>query len=335
MRGWWRATALGIVMLLLAACGRTPASGSQQESGGAGAQDWGEVRLGYQFGTSYLPVEVMVEQRLIEKRLNIKVTKVQLGGGGALTEAVLSDSVDVAFMGLGPFFVGWAKGIDWKIAAAMQDMPIGLNTAKPGAVSLQDIGPEDRIAVPGVNSMQHVMLAMEAQKQLGDAHALDHLLVAMPHPDGERALLAGSEVTFHYTAPPFLQREQQQPGIRKIVDSYETMGQPHTFNVLVVPAKFKAEHPEVFQAVVEAHAEALEWINANPGDAADLMIQLGDETNREELVRQITDPDVVWTEEPHGLVKFAAFMQEAGFIDKAPRDWKEVTWENLHGLNGN
>jgi len=324
---------LGLLLLLLGACGSAPSSGDS--GGGQTEQDWGELRLGYQFGTSYLPVEVMVEHKLIEKRLNIKVTKVQLGGGGALTEAILSDSIDVAFMGLGPFFVGWAKGIDWKIAAAMQDMPIGLNSSKPGAASLKDIGPNDRIAVPGVNSMQHVMLAMEAEKQLGDARALDHLLVAMPHPDGERALLAGSEVTFHYTAPPFLQRERQQPGIRKIVDSYETMGQPHTFNVLVVPAKFKEERPEVYRALVEAHAEALAWIAANPGEAADLMIRLGDQTDREELIRQITDPDVVWTEEPHGLLRFATFMKEAGFIDRAPADWKEVTWENLHGLNGN
>lgn len=333
MRQWWKAVALGVVLLLVGACGSAPSP--RASGGGLAEQDWGEVRLGYQFGTSYLPVEVMVEHKLIEKRLNIKVTKVQLGGGGALTEAVLSDSIDVAFMGLGPFFVGWAKGMDWKIAAAMQDMPIGLNAAKPGAASLKNIGPDDRIAVPGINSMQHVMLAMEAEKQLGDAHALDHLLVSMPHPDGERALLAGSEVTFHYTAPPFLQRERQQPGISKIVDSYETMGQPHTFNVLVVPAQFKKERPEVYRALVEAHAEALAWIEANPGEAADLMIRLGDQTDREELIRQITDPDVVWTEEPHGLVKFATFMKEAGFIDRAPSDWKEVTWENLHGLNGN
>lgn len=343
---------------MLAACGSAPAPASGTGSAGSAptgsttdsvsrpgaavsapaespAKDWGEVRLGYQFGTSYLPVEVMVEQKLIEKRLNVKVTKQQLGGGGALTEAVLSGSTDVVFMGLGPFFVGWGKGIDWKIAAAMQDMPIGLNSAKPGATSLKDIGPEDRIAVPGVNSIQHVMLAMEAQKQLGDARALDQRLVAMPHPDGERALLAGSEVTFHYTAPPFLQRERQQPGVAKIVDSYETMGQPHTFNVMVVPGRFKNEHPEVYKALVEAYEEATEWIKANPGEAADLMNRLGDKTARDELIAQITDKDVVWTTEPHGLVKFASFMKEAGFLEKAPSDWKEVTWENLHGLNGN
>jgi|GEM_PF-135114 len=370
----WRVTALFLVALLLGACGAggrqgtnsgaaggtaptTVAAGSRAtEAGpagggaapddpaaGAGAagqqapagKDYGEIRLGYQFGTSYLPVEVMVEHKLIEKRLNVKVTRQQLGGGGALTEAVLAGSTDVVFMGLGPFFVGWAKGVDWRIAAAMQDMPIGLNSAKPGATSVHDVGPEDRIALPGVNSIQHVMLAMETQKQLGDPRALDDRLIAMPHPDGERALLAGSEVTFHYTAPPYLQREVQQPGISRIVDSYETMGQSHTFNVMVVPARFKQENPEVYQALVEAFAEATEWVKANPGEAADLMIRLGDRTEREELIAQITDPDVVWTIEPHGLEKVATFMHEAGFIDRAPADWKEVTWENLHHLNGN
>lgn len=342
-----RTVALLCLGILLGACAAGTPEGAEGQGGAAVApgstvpreevvKDSGEIRLGYQFGTSYLPVEVMIEHKLIEKRLpHVKVTRQQLGGGGALTEAVLAGSTDVVFMGLGPFFVGWGKGIDWKIAAAMQDMPIGLNSAKPGATSLRDIGPEDRIALPGVNSIQHVMLAMEAQKQLGDPRALDERLVAMPHPDGERALLAGSEITFHYTAPPYLQRERQQPGIVKIVDSYETMGQKHTFNVMVVPARFKEEHPELYQALVDAYTEATEWVKANPGEAADLMIRLGDRTDRDELVAQITDPDVVWTIEPHGLVKFANFMKEAGFLDRAPADWKEVTWENLHHLNGN
>lgn len=337
-----RGLAVLLMSVLLGGCAGRPAGSlgaapvGEAEDEAEAPKDYGEIRLGYQFGTGYLPVEVMVEHRLIEKRLgNVKVTRQQLGGGGALTEAVLAGSTDVVFMGLGPFFVGWGKGIDWKIAAAMQDMPIGLNSAKPGATSLRDIGPEDRIALPGINSIQHVMLAMEAQKQLGDPRALDELLVAMPHPEGERALLAGSEITFHYTAPPYLQRERQQPGIAKIVDSYETMGQKHTFNVMVVPARFKEENPELYQALVDAYTEATEWVRANPAEAADLMIRLGDRTDRDELIAQITHPDVVWTIEPHGLMKIVTFMKEAGFLDKAPADWREVTWENLHHLNGN
>lgn len=353
---WWAVLVCAAGLLLLAGCAAKPAPAQPQAQTEPQTQtkaqpptqtqaaapaaadkekDYGEVRLGYQFGTSYLPVEVIVEQKLLEKRLNVKVTKQQLGGGGALTEAVLSGATDVVFMGLGPFFVGWAKGIDWRIASSMQDMPIGMNAAKPGATSLKDVGPADKIALPGINSIQHVMLAMAAKQELGDPRALDQRLVAMPHPDGEKALLSGSEVTFHYTAQPYLERERQQPGITAVVDSYETMGQPHTFNVMVVPAKFRQERPEVYQALVAAMAEAQEWIKANPGEAADLMNRLGDKTPREELIKQITDPQVVWTSEPHGLMKFATFMQEAGFIEKAPKDWKEVTWENLHSMNGN
>jgi NitT/TauT family transport system substrate-binding protein len=316
-------------MMLTAACASTPAPTAGAD------KDYGEVKLGYQFGTSYLPVEVIAEHQLLEKRLKVKVTKQQLGGGAALTEAMIAGATDIGFMGLGPFFVGWAKGIDWKIAASMQDMPIGLNAIKPGAKSLQDIGPTDKIAVPGINSIQHVMLAMEAQKQLGDARALDKNLVVMAHPDGERALMARSEVTFHYTAPPFLERERKQPGVTAIVDSYVTMGQSHTFNVAVVTAKFKNERPEVYKAFAEAMEEAVAWIRENPDKAADLMIKLGDTTPKEQLIAQITDKSVVWTTEPHGLQKFAAFMKEAKFIEKLPKDWLAVTWENLHGKQGN
>jgi NitT/TauT family transport system substrate-binding protein len=141
------AALIPLALVLSACAGAQPSAGAKIDP----AKDYGEVKMGYQFGTSYLPIVAVIENGLLEKRIKVKVSKQQLGGGGALTEAMLSNSTDIGFMGLGPFFVGWAKGVDWKIAVAMEDMPIGLNTTKAGATSLKDIGPNDKIALPGIN----------------------------------------------------------------------------------------------------------------------------------------------------------------------------------------
>lgn len=336
---WFLAACLALSLLLLAACSsgaqKSPAAGTGG-NGAAPAKDYGELHLALQPGTSYLPAQVIVDKKLMEKRLpGIKVTDVKLGSGGGVREAMVAGSIDVGFMGLGHVLIGWDKGIDWKIAAAMNEMPLQLNTNRPGVTSLRDLTKKDRIALPSPGSNQHIYLAMEADKIWGDPKALDGQIVALPHPDGELALYAKGEITFHYTSPPFQARELKQPGVYKVLTSYDTMGQSHTFNVAVVTRKFKEERPEVYQAFIESMAEALDWIKNNPGEAADIMIAHGDKSSREALIAEISDPLVKWDINPHGLAKVAAFMKKAGYITKDLPSWQEITWENLHGGTGN
>ncbi len=301
----------------------------------AQARDHGTLKMAIQFGTSYAPAVLIWDLGLLERRLpGIKIEQVQLGGGGVITQAMLAGQVDIGFMGLGPFIVGWAKGVPWKIAVAMEDMPIDMNTNRPDVKSLKDIRPSDKIALPGINSIQHVVLAMAAQQQLGNPRAFDQNLVPMAHPDGERALYAKGEITFHYTSPPFQERERTQPGITQVLDSFKVLGGPHTFNVAVVTKDFYEKRREVYDAFVDAMAEAVAIIKKDPRKAAEVMQKRGLKGSLEEIVASMTDPRVTWTIEPHGLMKFATFMKEAGFIDRAPKEWKELAWPNLHGLNG-
>lgn len=298
-------------------------------------RDYGTLKLAIQFGASYAPAVVAMDLGLIEKRLpGIRVEQIQLGGGGIITQAMLAGQVDVGFMGPGPFVVGWAKGVPWKVAVALEDMPNGLNTNRPDVRSLKDIRPTDRIALPGINSFQHVLLAMAAEKELGDPRAFDSNLVPMAHPDGEQALYAKSEITFHFTAPPYLQRERKQPGIRRVLDSYEILGGPHTFIVVAVTADFFEKRREVYDAFVAAIAEGVEIVRREPLRAAEVMQKRGLKGSLEEIAASLQDPDVRWTIEPHGLMKLATFMKRAGFVSKAPADWKELTWPNLHHLAG-
>jgi NitT/TauT family transport system substrate-binding protein len=298
-------------------------------------KDYGTLKMAIQFGTSYTPAVLVWDLGLLEKRLpGIKIEQVQLGGGGVITQAMLAGQVDIGFMGLGPLIVGWAKGVPWKVAVAMQDMPIDMNTNRPDVKSLKDIRPTDKIALPGINSIQHVVLAMAAERQLGNARAFDQNLVPMAHPDGERALYAKGEITFHYTSPPFQERERQQPGITQVLDSYEVLGGPHTFNVAAVTKDFYEKRREVYDAFVDAMAEAITIVKEDPKRAAEVMQKRGLKGTTEEIVASMKDPRVNWTIEPHGLMKFATFMKKAGFIDKAPSDWKELTWPNLHNLKG-
>ena len=100
-----------------------------------------------------------------------------------------------------------------KGVAAMTSIPMYLNTKAPHLKSLKDLTPNDKIAVTAVKvSIPAIIMQMQAIKEGGKADyaKYDPYTVSLTHPDGVIALLSGkTEVTAHFTSPPFHQRERQ------------------------------------------------------------------------------------------------------------------------------
>ena len=74
----------------------------------------GKIRIAEQFGIVYLLLNVAQDQQLIEKHgkaagVDIQVERVQLSGGPAINEALLSGSIDIAGAGVGPLLTLWDK----------------------------------------------------------------------------------------------------------------------------------------------------------------------------------------------------------------------------------
>ena len=97
------------------------------------AQETKEVRIVQQFGLSYLPLHVAVEQKLIEKHtraaglVDTKVILSKLGSGAAANDALLSGSVDIALGGTTVLMTIWDKTKgrgDVKAMMAFCDTPI-------------------------------------------------------------------------------------------------------------------------------------------------------------------------------------------------------------------
>lgn len=292
-----------------------------------------EIRIGIQFGIAYAPAILIQGLGLITRhRPGTRVILHQFGSGAEVSQALATGEIDVGMMGVGPFLISWAAGQPWRIAAALGDVAIALNTVKPGASTLRDVAPTDRIALPGIGSIQHVVLAMAAEQQLGMPRSLDANLIPLDHPQGERALLSGM-IALHLSAPPF-QDQELRAGARRMFDSFQILGGPHTLNVAVVPRGFIERRPADYKALTDAMAEAASLLAQDPVSAARILQQLGEPGTLAEIVAQLMGPGIRWTIEPHRLVQLATFMRRAGFIGRQPLDWRELTWPNLHGLEG-
>ena len=305
------------------------------------------VRVAKQFGVSYLPLSVMEEKKLIESEgkklgLDLNTEWLRFTGGPPMNEAIVSGNLDFASGGVGPLVTAWArttKNIKIKGIAAINAMPLFLNTIKPEIKTIKDFTEKDRIALPAVKvSIQAVTLQMAAEKVFGSGqqNKLDHLTVSMSHPDAETALLAGrSEITAHLGSPPFQYQELEQKGMHRVLNSYDVLGGPATFNVVWTTKKFHDENPGIYAAFVAALDDATAQINRDKKKAAETYLRVSkDKDSLEDILKMLNDPEIKYTTTPNNTMKYVDFMHKVGSIKAKPDSWKEMYFPNAQKLSG-
>jgi NitT/TauT family transport system substrate-binding protein len=314
---------------------------------GGAAEAQTKVRLAKQFGISYLPLTVMEEKKLLEAQakklgLDLQTEWVKFTGGPPMNEALISGNLDFASGGVGPLLTIWArtqKNLGVKGVAAINSMPLYLNTINPEVKTIKDFTEKDRIALPAVKvSIQAVTLQMAAEKAFGQGQQgkLDTLTVSMSHPDGMAAMMSGrSEITGHFTSAPFQYQQLADSRVRKVLDSYDVLGGPHTFNVVWTSTRFRNENPKVVQAFLAALEESIKFINANQKQAAELWVKAeGSKMPAVEAERIIRLPENEWTMVPKKVMAYAEFMSRIGMIPVKPERWQDTFFEDLHGQPG-
>ncbi|HZB38580.1 MAG TPA: ABC transporter substrate-binding protein [Beijerinckiaceae bacterium] len=312
-----------------------------------GAEAQTKVRLAKQFGISYLPLTVMEEKKLLEEHgkklgLDLQTDWVKFTGGPPMNEALISGNLDFASGGVGPLLTIWSrtqKNLGVKGVAAINSMPLYLNSINPEVKALKDFTEKDRIALPAVKvSIQAVTLQMAAEKAFGPGQhgKLDPLTVSMSHPDGMAAMMTGrSEITGHFSSAPFQYQQLADPRVRKVIDSYEVLGGPHTFNVVWTSTRFRNENPKIVQAFLGALEESIKFINASQKEAAELWVKAeGSKMPAAEAERIIRLPENEWTMVPKKVMAYAEFMSRIGLIPVKPESWKDAFFEDLHGQPG-
>jgi NitT/TauT family transport system substrate-binding protein len=308
-----------------------------------------EIHCAQQYGLSYLALMLMEDQKLIEKHArqqglpDVKASWAKLGGPGAMNDALLSGGLDFGTGGVPSLITLWAKTkgspLEVRGVGALNDMPVELITSNPKVKSIRDFTEKDKIAVTTVKiSTQALLLEMAAAKEFGekDYEKLDSLTVSMSHPDAAAALLSGSgSITAHFSSPPFEYQEKAK-GLRQVIDNYEILGGPATFNVVWSTKRFRDQNPKAYAAFVAAFQEATDLINKDKRVAAETYKRMsGTSESLEELIKELNDPKVSFTLEPHRLMVTAAFMHKIGRVKTKPSSWKDLFFENVHHLAGN
>jgi len=311
-------------------------------SAAAPAHAEGQIRIAEQFGIVYLLLNVARDQQFIEKEgrkqgVDIKVDWVQLSGGAAVNDALLSGAVDIAGAGVGPLLTIWDRTHgkqNVKGVASLGNLPYYLVSNNPDVKSIADFSAKDRIAVPAVNvSVQSRVLQYAAAKRWGDKeyNRLDKYTQALPHPDAAAAIIAGgTEITGHFGNPPFQDQElAANPKAHIVLNSYDVLGGPSSATVLYATEKFRDTNPKTYRAFVDALADASRFIAANPEAAADIYLRVNkSKIDRALLLKIITNPQVQFKIAPQNTLGLAQFMYRVGAIRNEPKSWKAYFFDD-------
>jgi NitT/TauT family transport system substrate-binding protein len=307
------------------------------------------VRLSHGYGILYLPLMVIRDQQLLEKNARklglgeIKTTWTTLDGGNVINDAMLSGNLDIAGTGAPGFITLWSKarGIPRSEVTglgALSTAPLWLNTNNPNIKSLKDFTAKDKIAIPGIKtSLSAVVLQMAAAKTFGaDNYAkLDPLTVGLGHPEAVGALLSGkTEITAHFTSPPFSYQELNDPKISRVLNSSELLGNI-TLDVVFALKQFTEQNPKLTQAFMAAQEEANAYIAKNKKGAAETYLRVSKmKLTQADVEKMLADPDTLFSTTPDGVMQYVEFMGRAGTIKSRPAKWSELFVPALAGRKG-
>jgi sulfonate transport system substrate-binding protein len=307
------------------------------------------VRFVEQRGLLYIPVDLMVSGGILQQEASklglgrIEATATALRGPGPVLDALLSGAADYGTAALPSLLTVWEKtrgsANEMKAVGTVSNGAMTRYTINPNLKTLADFGAQNRIAVPTVRlSFNAMMLQMAAEELWGDPHRLDHLTVALGHPDAVTALSAGygkATITAHIAVQPFTDRGLKLPGAHIVTDSRKVFGGPLTQITLLAGKATKDKNPLLFQAVANALEAAIASAKSDKRAAAALWkeVQKAPESI-EDLLAQLNDPGFEFTSRPQRIAHSTAFLHRIGTLKTKVGDWKEPFWETAHHQHG-
>jgi ABC-type nitrate/sulfonate/bicarbonate transport systems, periplasmic components len=315
-----------LVCVCFSGCGSTAAPASAKSSGTEGTADYSglTLRLAAQYGMQYAPVYVLKEMGYLEQLLpGVKLEWDQLAGGSAMNEALISGSLDVAFMGIPPALIAIDSGAAYRVACGICVPPAELMVpANSGIKSLADLNAEGvTIAVPSIGSIQDIMLSTACESQLGDANALSDNLVAMGNADAYAAFKTGS-VTAHFASMPYI-ADEQNDGMVSILNADDCGGGA---SIVCVCTEDIHQNEAVYNALLKGLQMAVDLINTQ-SDQVLQIIASNENCTADEARTYLNWPGTLYTEDVCGLTRLGEFMAQHSYLKNDFQGFGSYTWE--------
>jgi NitT/TauT family transport system substrate-binding protein len=154
---------------------------------------------------------------------------------------------------------------------------------------------------------------------------MDPMTVGLSHPEAMGSLLSGkTEITAHFTSPPFSYQEAKQPSIARVLNTSDVLGHI-TMDVVFALKSFTEKNPKLTQAFMAAQEEANAYIAKNRKGAAETFLRVSKmKLPQEEVEQMLADPGTEFSTTPVDIMQYVLFMSKAGTIKAKPAVWNEM-----------
>lgn len=264
-----------VAMLALSACtSGTAAETEATASSGAPVEQVKTLRLGFFPNLTHAPALVGLQDGYFKsalKDLGVTVTPTAFNAGPDAVSALFGDSLDITYIGPNPTINAYAesKGEAVRVIAGAASGGAGL-VVRPEITSAADLKGR-RIATPQLGNTQDVALrywlgqqGLTADPEGGG----DVSILPQANAEGLTAFSSG-QIDGAWVPEPWVS-EYVKAGAKVLVDEASLWpdGRFVTTNVLV-RTQFLEEHPDVVEAFLTGHVQALQEIAEHPKDAAE------------------------------------------------------------------
>ncbi len=292
------------------------------------------LNIAYQYGLAYAPAMIAQQQGLIEEAYKeatgkeVTVTWNQMSSGADINTGIAGGSIQIGFMGIAPAITGATSDVGYKIFTNVSGQEHGLMTNDSNIKTMEElVNSNAQIALVNIGSFQHIILARALDNAGLDPHALDSNIVAMKHPDGKASVESGS-IPCHLTSSPYIYQERENETLHEIPGVNEVCTLEDSFIVGVASETLYEQDKELYQAVCDAMATSIDYINGNKAEAAALTCEFnGNDVDTELKYME----QGYYSTETKGVYDLAVFMAENGFIETTPKDFYDLAFENVKG----
>lgn len=277
-------TALGVAAMMLAGCSAA-AGAAPNDDAEASSSPAAELRLGYFANVTHAPALVGLQEGLLQDALgDTKLSTEVFNAGPAAVEALSAGAIDAAYIGPNP-------AINTFVKSGGESAVVVSGVASGGAALVVADGIDDpadlegtTLASPQLGNTQDVALRtwLAEEGYATDTQGGGDVHVTPTENSQTLTLFQQGGLDGAWLPEPWVSRLVIDGGAHVLVDEADLWeGGDFPTTVLLVSKQFLAEHPTTVEALVEGHADAVQFIEDEPEQAAaDINAQLEADTGK-------------------------------------------------------
>ena len=309
---------------------------------GAEGNDTKEVNIGYFPNLTHIATIIALEKGYFTEAFgeDIKINTKTVSNGGLFMEAMATKSIDVGTVGPGPVVNVYVRDPSYHIiSGAVNGGAVLVASEDSGVTELADLDGK-KVAIPVIGSTQDVMLR-KALKDVGLKPTVDGGTVEMyaAAPADTPTLFIQKSVDAAATQEPWGYILESQANGRLILDWESFAWGKESTNTVVAASENFLKDEELVKAYLQAHVNAVEFIESNPTESQELVIKhlkdlTGKEIDKTELETAFKHLEVTTSVNEKVIQEMADISKEAGYVESSDIDGL-IQLEQLLSIEGN